>query len=129
MPQSYSDYDAFSHDLAKEGSFKSSSFWLDDYVNSTMLGCLKGGDDTTRPKTSQASQPTFPPTLPLEFSCDSKPRLMKEQHDILEDHFQKQNKPNANTMMSFAKSLDVSVDEINVGSHHCRSDATPETKR
>lgn len=48
------------------------------------------------------------------MSCDIKPRLTKEQHDILEAHFQKQNKPNTNTKKAFAESLNVSLDKVNV---------------
>lgn len=48
------------------------------------------------------------------ISCDIKPRLTKEQHDILEAHFQKQNKPNTNTKKNFAETLNVSLDKVNV---------------
>lgn len=48
-------------------------------------------------------------------SCgDVKPRLTKEQHDILEAHYQKQQKPNTSTKRSFAESLNVSLEKVNV---------------
>ena len=53
-------------------------------------------------------------SFPAPISCDIKPRLTKEQHDILEAHFQKQNKPNTNTKKGFAESLNVSLDKVNV---------------
>ena len=49
-----------------------------------------------------------------QMSCDIKPRLTKEQHDILEAQYQKQNKPNTNTKKGFAESLNVSLDKVNV---------------
>lgn len=52
--------------------------------------------------------------LPPQISCDIKPRLTKEQHDILEAHYQKQSKPNTNTKKGFAESLNVSLDKVNV---------------
>ena len=48
------------------------------------------------------------------MSCDIKPRLTKEQHDLLENHYQKHNKPNTNTKKGFADSLGVSLDKVNV---------------
>lgn len=52
--------------------------------------------------------------VPHPMSCEIKPRLTKEQHDILESHYQKQNKPNTNTKKGFAESLGVSLDKVNV---------------
>jgi len=49
------------------------------------------------------------------LAVDVKPRLTKEQHDILESHYQSQNKPNTQTKKSFAESLGVSLDKVNVG--------------
>jgi hypothetical protein len=49
-----------------------------------------------------------------QMSCDIKPRLTKEQHDILEAQFQLQNKPSTNTKKSFAEALGVSPDKVNV---------------
>lgn len=51
---------------------------------------------------------------PPQMSCDIKPRLTKEQHDILEAHFQSQNKPSTNVKKGFAENLNVSLDKINV---------------
>ncbi len=48
---------------------------------------------------------------------DVKPRLTKEQHDILEAHFQQQAKPSTNTKKGFADSLGVPLDKINVRRH------------
>ena len=62
----------------------------------------------------QAKHQYLNPALPHQMSCDIKPRLTKEQHDILEAHFQKQNKPNTNTKKAFAESLNVSLDKVNV---------------
>ncbi|KAF2842428.1 hypothetical protein M501DRAFT_1013771 [Patellaria atrata CBS 101060] len=47
------------------------------------------------------------------MSVDVKPRLTKEQHDILEAHFQQQHKPNTNTKKGFAETLGVPLDKIN----------------
>ncbi|KAF2276252.1 uncharacterized protein EI97DRAFT_53490 [Westerdykella ornata] len=44
---------------------------------------------------------------------DVKPRLTKEQHDILEAHFQQQSKPTTSVKKGFAESLNVPVDKIN----------------
>ena len=47
-------------------------------------------------------------------NCDIKPRLTKEQHDVLEAHYQKQNKPSTVTKKGFAESLNVSLEKVNV---------------
>jgi hypothetical protein len=52
--------------------------------------------------------------LPQPAPLDAKPRLNKEQHDYLENHYQKQNKPNTNTKKGFAEFLGVSLDKVNV---------------
>ena len=62
----------------------------------------------------RSNGPYLNPNFPGSISCDIKPRLTKEQHDILENHYQKQNKPNTNTKKSFAESLNVSLDKVNV---------------
>lgn len=49
---------------------------------------------------------------------EAKPRLTKEQHDILEAHFQQQNKPSTSTKKGFAEGLGVPLEKINVG---CRT--------
>lgn len=46
--------------------------------------------------------------------CDVKPRLTKEQHDILEQHFQQQHKPTTIVKKDFAEKLQVPLDKINV---------------
>lgn len=48
------------------------------------------------------------------ISCDIKPRLTKEQHDVLESHYQKQHKPTTSTKKNFAESLHVSLEKVNV---------------
>lgn len=50
---------------------------------------------------------------PAHACADVKPRLTKEQHDILEAHFQQQHKPSTSTKKGFAESLGVPVDKIN----------------
>jgi hypothetical protein len=62
----------------------------------------------------QPNPPYFAPNVPHSISCDIKPRLTKEQHDILEAHYQKQTKPNTNTKKGFAEALNVSLDKVNV---------------
>lgn len=49
-----------------------------------------------------------------QIACDIKPRLTKEQHDILEAHYTEQTKPNTSTKKGFAESLNVSLDKVNV---------------
>ncbi|KAB2577487.1 Homeobox protein HD-5 [Lasiodiplodia theobromae] len=52
-----------------------------------------------------------PPVHPV---CQEvKPRLTKEQHDILEAHFQQQHKPSTTTKKGFAESLGVPLEKIN----------------
>ncbi len=64
----------------------------------------------------QSKPPYLQQNFPAPISCDIKPRLTKEQHDILEAHFQKQNKPNTNIKKGFADTLNVSLDKVNVSS-------------
>ncbi|KAH3918645.1 hypothetical protein HBI56_136220 [Parastagonospora nodorum] len=45
--------------------------------------------------------------------CDVKPRLTKEQHDVLEQHFQQQHKPSTLVKKDFATRLGVPLDKIN----------------
>lgn len=52
--------------------------------------------------------------------ADVKPRLTKEQHDILEAHFQQHHKPSTSTKKGFAETLGVPLDKINV-SDSCSS--------
>lgn len=48
------------------------------------------------------------------LAVDVKPRLTKEQHDVLESHYQQQNKPNTQVKKGFAEGLGVSLDKVNV---------------
>lgn len=52
-----------------------------------------------------------------KMSCDVKPRLTKEQHDILEAHYLRQQKPNTSTKRGFAESLNVSLEKVNVSNN------------
>lgn len=61
----------------------------------------------------QSRAAMYHPTVP-PMSCEVKPRLTKEQHDILEAHFQKQHKPSTNVKKQFAETLQVSLDKVNV---------------
>ena len=45
---------------------------------------------------------------------DVKPRLTKDLHDILEQHFQQQHKPTTGVKKAFADRLGVPLDKINV---------------
>ena len=58
--------------------------------------------------------PQYAHHLAAGLAVDVKPRLTKEQHDILEAHYQQQNKPNTQTKKGFAESLCVSLDKVNV---------------
>lgn len=67
--------------------------------------------------------------MPPQMSCNIIPRLTKEQHDILESHFQTQSKPSTNTKKGFAETLNVSLDKVNVsalmsstGAHHFQAE-------
>ncbi|KAF2085174.1 hypothetical protein K490DRAFT_59009 [Saccharata proteae CBS 121410] len=59
------------------------------------------------------SAPGMPPHAAHPVCPDVKPRLTKEQHDILEAHFQQQHKPSTTTKKGFAESLGVPLDKIN----------------
>jgi hypothetical protein len=50
----------------------------------------------------------------IQVCGDVKPRLTKEQHDILERHFQQQSKPTTSVKKGFADALGVPLDKINV---------------
>ncbi|KAH8727548.1 hypothetical protein GQ44DRAFT_89686 [Phaeosphaeriaceae sp. PMI808] len=58
-----------------------------------------------------ASKGNPPPQKPP--TCDVKPRLTKEQHDVLEQHFQMQHKPSTLVKKDFASKLNVPLDKIN----------------
>lgn len=51
---------------------------------------------------------------PKPAGGDVKPRLTKDQHDILEQHFQQQHKPTTGVKKAFADRLGVPLDKINV---------------
>lgn len=73
--------------------------------------------DQSNASTSMSHRPKpayFNAGMPHPINCDIKPRLTKEQHDILEAHFQKQHKPNTNTKKQVAENLGVSLDKVNV---------------
>lgn len=57
--------------------------------------------------------PGQPPKMLHNGAADVKPRLTKEQHDILETHFQQQHKPSTSVKKSFAENLGVPLDKIN----------------
>ncbi|KAF9740953.1 hypothetical protein PMIN06_011613 [Paraphaeosphaeria minitans] len=57
---------------------------------------------------AKATTPVKPPG-----TADVKPRLTKEQHDILERHFQNHHKPSTSTKKGFAENLGVPLDKIN----------------
>lgn len=54
------------------------------------------------------------PDMEQRVSHESKPRLSKEQQDILERHFQAQPKPSTTIKRGFADNLGVPLDKINV---------------
>jgi hypothetical protein len=54
------------------------------------------------------------PQTIIQVCPDVKPRLTKEQHDILERHFSAQPKPSTSTKKTFADNLGVPLDKINV---------------
>ena len=66
------------------------------------------------PLQDQSRSSIYHPTGQPPMSCEVKPRLTKEQHDILEAHFQKQHKPTTNVKRGFADALNVSLDKVNV---------------
>lgn len=45
---------------------------------------------------------------------DVKPRLTKDQHEVLEDHFRREPKPSTQTKKDIAESLHTSLEKINV---------------
>jgi len=76
------------------------------------------------PGTAQGSQPPHQPphnqAILQVCAAEVKPRLTKEQHDILERHFQQQPKPSTHTKKGFADMLGVPLDKINVCFAHGR---------
>lgn len=67
-----------------------------------------------RPTTDAGHRPP-----PHNGCADVKPRLTKEQHDLLENHFKQQNKPTTATKRGYAERLGVSLDKINASVLQC----------
>ena len=65
---------------------------------------------------SQPAGPPRPAGAMVQVCADVKPRLTKDQHEILEQHFRQQPKPSTSTKKGFADALGVPLDKINVGS-------------
>ncbi|KAK5123156.1 hypothetical protein LTR85_003354 [Meristemomyces frigidus] len=63
------------------------------------------------------------------LSCDIKPRLTKEQHDVLEGHFQRAPKPNTATKKGFADTLSVSLDKVNNWFQNRRAKSKQDAKK
>ncbi|CAI6239987.1 unnamed protein product [Periconia digitata] len=85
-----------------------------------MQNFANSSDAAPQRPSSQSSQTTAPakpagapPKPHPNGMTDVKPRLTKEQHDILEKHFQQQHKPSTNTKRGFADNLGVPLDKIN----------------
>ncbi|KAF2691324.1 hypothetical protein K458DRAFT_287175 [Lentithecium fluviatile CBS 122367] len=73
-----------------------------------------GGSQRPSPQPNSSSKPAGAPQKPPHNGvADVKPRLTKEQHDILESHFQAQHKPSTSTKKTFAENLGVPLDKIN----------------
>jgi hypothetical protein len=92
-----------------------------DQFGSQMRSFSNNGDNTPQRPQSQPQQSSGTakstggaPSKPHNGCADVKPRLTKEQHDILEAHFQQQHKPSTSTKKGFAETLGVPVDKINV---------------
>jgi hypothetical protein len=82
-----------------------------DSSASHMRPYTTNGDELPRPD-SAAPGPKPP-------GGDVKPRLTKDQHDILEQHFQQQHKPTTGVKKAFADRLGVPLDKINVSHTRC----------
>ncbi|KAL1306918.1 hypothetical protein AAFC00_005561 [Neodothiora populina] len=63
------------------------------------------------------------------LAVDVKPRLTKEQHDVLENEFLKQSKPNTNTKKRFAEVLGVSLDKVNNWFQNRRAKSKQDAKK
>ncbi|KAM0723230.1 hypothetical protein Q7P37_001430 [Cladosporium fusiforme] len=64
-----------------------------------------------------------------QIACDIKPRLTKEQHDVLEAHYTEQTKPNTSTKKGFAESLNVSLDKVNNWFQNRRAKSKQDAKK
>jgi len=91
--------------------------YMDEYANDFMMHQLhqqnQYNQDSMYAQDALYGQPGQH-YLPPGLQTDVKPRLTKEQHDILEAHYQQQSKPNTQTKKGFAESLGVSLDKVNV---------------
>jgi len=77
---------------------------LDDAQRDASLNAMSNADNDAMQQQQQM----------MHGSGDVKPRLTKEQHDILEREFQKHNKPSTLTKKGYAEKLGVPLDKINV---------------
>ncbi|KAJ4367366.1 hypothetical protein N0V83_006947 [Neocucurbitaria cava] len=66
----------------------------------------------SQPQSSGAPKSSTVPAQ-KQPGCDVKPRLTKDQHDVLEQHFLQQHKPSTNVKKEFAMKLNVPLDKIN----------------
>ncbi|THY57630.1 hypothetical protein D6C99_02478 [Aureobasidium pullulans] len=73
--------------------------------------------------------PHFNPAALAGLAVDVKPRLTKEQHDVLESEFRKQAKPNTNTKKRFAEILGVSLDKVNNWFQNRRAKSKQDAKK
>ncbi|KAI4728600.1 hypothetical protein E4T49_03663 [Aureobasidium sp. EXF-10728] len=73
--------------------------------------------------------PHFNPAALAGMAVDVKPRLTKEQHDVLENEFRKQAKPNTNTKKRFAEVLGVSLDKVNNWFQNRRAKSKQDAKK
>lgn len=73
---------------------------------------------TSLPPSSYRVHPLHP-DVAHRISHESKPRLSKEQQDILENAFKQQAKPSTSTKKQYAESLGVPLDKVNVSVRHC----------
>ncbi|KXT03946.1 hypothetical protein AC578_9315 [Pseudocercospora eumusae] len=80
------------------------------------------------PSASSLHNSPNPPFYP-QVMTDSKPRLTKEQHDILETEFQRQNKPSTQVKKGFAENLNVSLDKVNNWFQNRRAKSKQDAKK
>ena len=99
--EQYFDYSAFQDQAEDSGD-----------ASAQQLESL--GHGMSAPLSEQSRSSLYHPTGQPPMSCDVKPRLTKEQHDILEAHFQKQHKPTTAIKRGFADALNVSLEKVNV---------------
>ncbi|KXT12469.1 hypothetical protein AC579_7335 [Pseudocercospora musae] len=80
------------------------------------------------PSASSLQNLPNPPFYP-QVMTDIKPRLTKEQHDILETEFQRQNKPSTQVKKGFAENLNVSLDKVNNWFQNRRAKSKQDAKK